>query len=124
LSNDILPEGWELLSAIEARADTIREEPILPAALQGFALGSEIIARITEGLNNALTNLYKQTPVVSVRILCRCQGKAPVGFREIRAAYQHHRNHWPPDAWNYFIIERKRDSITLPSIELYLFPDR
>lgn len=120
MSNTAVPEGWELLNTVEVQADTLREEPFLSNLLIGLNLTNEIAARITEDLNNALINLFRKTTIVFVRILCRCQESGSANKNGI----QDHYNHSPPAAWNYFIIERKGDSMTIPLIDLYLFPDR
>ncbi len=120
MSNTDVPEGWELLDTVEAQAGTLREEPLLSNSLIQLNLTDEITARITEDLNNALINLFRKTPIVFVRILCRWNESVSVNKNGI----WDHSNHSPPAAWNYFIIERKGDSMTIPLIELYLFPDR
>ncbi len=120
MSSTALPEGWELINTVEVQANAIREDMFLSNSLQGLNLTNEITARIQEDLNTALTNLCRKTPVVFVRILCRCKGSISVNIN----GSQDHNNHSPPAAWNYFIIERKGNQMSEPLIELYLFPER
>ncbi len=120
MSSAAFHEGWELLNMVEVQTDAIRDETFLSNTLQGLNLSNEITARIKEDLNNALTNLCRKTPVISVRIHCRCTGSISVN----KNGPQDHNNHSPPAAWNYFIIERKGNQMSEPLIELYLFPER
>ncbi len=92
----------------------------LSNSLMGLNLTHEITARMKEDLNTAITNLCRKTPVVFVRILCRCKGSISVN----KNRPQDHNNHSPPAAWNYFIIERKGNQMAEPLIELYLFPEQ
>ncbi len=122
MSNNALSEEWIILSTIEVQAKVIREETFPFHVLQGLNLTADITARITVDLNNDLTNLCNKTPLVFVRILCRCKEKGSTGGNGIQG--NNHYNHSPPAAWNYFIIERKGEQVATPVIELYLFPDR
>jgi hypothetical protein len=114
-----VPEGWELISTAEIQASTVRADTFLSNSLQGLNLTNEILARLMENVNNALTNLCRRTPIVSIRILCRYKRSYGGSNHGIGNPY----NHSPPAAWNYFIIERTRDLTAVPLIDLYLFPD-